>query len=69
MSLKTFTGKGVCGFVDNKKIAIGNIKMMLDLNINVSADIENSINVIQQNWENDLLHKCRWHFTWLYCYC
>jgi len=45
---EAITGKGVIGTVTNKKVAVGNEKLMEQVNATVSADLENKISTEQK---------------------
>ncbi|WP_276381965.1 heavy metal translocating P-type ATPase [Flavobacterium sp. H4147] len=44
---ETITGKGVIGTIENKRIALGNKKLMLQVNASISSEIENKVTVEQ----------------------
>ncbi|MFB9077194.1 heavy metal translocating P-type ATPase [Flavobacterium procerum] len=47
LDFETITGKGVTGTIENKKIALGNKKLMLQINASISSTIEDKVTVEQ----------------------
>lgn len=46
-NFETLTGKGVTGIIENKKTALGNKKLMLEVNASISEEIENKVTAEQ----------------------
>ncbi|QSW87608.1 copper-translocating P-type ATPase [Flavobacterium endoglycinae] len=47
LDFETITGKGVIGTIENKRIALGNKKLMLQVNASISSEIENKVTAEQ----------------------
>lgn len=46
-SFETITGKGVLGIIENKKVALGNKKLMEEIGVSVSSDLEQKVTAEQ----------------------